>query len=106
MRYVYQNSQTVRGPLCSLKYIRNERRKNYRLAVVVSKKVHKSAVKRNRIRRRLYEAMRLAAANIPAYDMVITVFHEQVATMPAEELTTMVSAQLRQAGIAKKPSTK
>lgn len=101
LRYVYQHGQTVRGPLCSLKYVRNERRQDYRLAVVVSKKVHKSAVKRNRIRRRLYEAMRLQAADIPAYDMVMTVFHEQVAEMPAGELQTLVSAQLKQAGITK-----
>lgn len=101
LRYVYQHGQTVRGPLCSLKYVRNERRKNWRLAVVVSKKVHKSAVRRNRIRRRLYEAVRLAAVNIQAYDMVLTVFHEQVADLPAEEVAAIVRAQLRQAGITK-----
>jgi ribonuclease P protein component len=106
LRYVYQHGQTVRGPLCALKYVLNDRRKNYRLAVVVSKKVHKSAVIRNRIRRRLYEAVRLMAADIPAYDMVLTVFHEQVATMPADELTAMVRAQLRQAGITSKKSAK
>ena len=104
LRYVYQHGQTVRGPLCALKYVKNERRKAYRLAVVVSKKVHKSAVKRNRIRRRLYEAVRLNAINIEAYDMVLTVFHEQVADMPAEELSKMVRAQLKQAGITKKPA--
>lgn len=104
LRYVYQHGQTVRGPLCSLKYARNERRQRWRLAVVVSKKVHKSAVKRNRIRRRLYEAVRLEAKDIPAYDMVITVFHEQVAEMPVNELTKLVRAQLRQAGITGKNS--
>ena len=104
LRYVYQHGQTVRGPLCALKYVKNERRKAYRLAVVVSKKVHKSAVKRNRIRRRLYEAVRLNAINIEAYDMVLTVFHEQVADMPAEELSKMIRAQLKQAGITKKPA--
>jgi len=99
LRYVYQNGQVVRGPLCSLKYIKNEKRKNYRLAVVVSKKVHKSAVKRNRIRRRLYEAFRLQAANIPPYDIVLTVFHDQLTDLPSEQITTMVKAQLKQAGI-------
>lgn len=106
LRYVYQHGHVVRGPLCSLKYIRNEKRPKWRLAVVVSKKVHKSAVKRNRIRRRLYEAVRLEAIDILAYDMVITVFHEQVADLPAKELTTLVRAQLKQAGILKKPSSK
>lgn len=102
LRYVYQHGQTVRGPLCALKYVRNTRRNAYRLAVVVSKKVHKSAVKRNRIRRRLYEAVRLTALDIEPFDMVLTVFHEQVAEMPSDELMKMVKAQLKQAGITKK----
>jgi len=104
LRYVYQNGKTVRGPLCSIKYSRNERRKSYRLAVVVSKKVHKSAVKRNRIRRRLYETYRLTASDIEAYDIVLTVFHEQIAEMPIEEVHAMVKAQLKQAGISTKKS--
>ena len=42
LRFIYRNGKTVRGPLCSLKYIRNTRRKTYRLSVVVNKKVNKS----------------------------------------------------------------
>jgi ribonuclease P protein component len=100
LRYVYQHGRVVRGPLTALKYVRNERRDAYRLAVVVSKKVSKSAVIRNRIRRRLYEAVRLQEPNIhTAFDMVFTVFHEQVATLAAEDLTKLVRAQLKQAGI-------
>lgn len=99
LRYVYQHGQTVRGPLTSLKYAQNDRRKDWRLAVVVSKKVHKSAVKRNRIRRRLYEAVRLNLTDAQPVDMVITVFHEQIAEIPADEITRLVRAQLKQAGI-------
>lgn len=100
LRYVYKHGQTVRGPLCSLRYTANDRRNEYRLAVVVSKKVSKSAVVRNRIRRRLYEAVRLQSAAIKGSpDMVITVFNEQVASIPSEELTKLVRAQLRQAKI-------
>jgi ribonuclease P protein component len=100
LRYVYQHGQVVRGPLTSLKYSPNPKRKSYRLAVVVSKKVSKSAVVRNRIRRRLYEQFRLqSAAFTSPCDMVVTVFHEQVATMPAAELSRLVAAQLRQAHI-------
>jgi ribonuclease P protein component len=68
--------------------------------VVVSKKVSKSAVVRNRIRRRLYEAFRLQEQSVQKpYDMVLTVFHEQMATLPASDLQKLVRAQLKQAGI-------
>lgn len=98
LRYVYQNGQTVRGPLTAVKFVPNPKRTSYRLAVVVSKKVNKSAVVRNRIRRRLYEAVRILSVR-NSFDVVITVFHEQVATMPADELQRLVKAQFKQAGL-------
>lgn len=83
-----------------MKYVENPKRKEYRLAVVVSKKVHKSAVVRNRIRRRIYEAVRLEAVNMAgAFDIVITIFNDQVATIPSEDITRLVRAQLKQAKI-------
>lgn len=100
LRYTYQHGDTVRGPLCSLRFVQNDRRKTYRLSVVVSKKVSKSAVVRNRIRRRLYEAMRHHEGDIQKpYDMVVTVFSDQVAELPADEVTRLVRAQLKQAKI-------
>jgi ribonuclease P protein component len=100
LRYVYQHGQVVRGPLCSIKYVHNDRRKTYRVAVVVSKKVSKSAVVRNRIRRKLYEAIRRqeTAITLP-YDIVITVFHEQVVNLTGEEVDKLVYTQLKQAKI-------
>jgi ribonuclease P protein component len=100
LRYVYRNGKTVRGPLCAMKYIDNPKRAEYRLAVVVSKKVHKSAVVRNRIRRRIYEAVRLEAPAMKgAFDIVLTVFNDQIATIPSAEVTNLVHAQLKQAKI-------
>lgn len=75
--------------------------------MVVSKKISKSAVVRNRIRRRLYEAVRLVEDQIEQpRDIVITVFHEQIKDITAEEVTKLVKAQFRQAGIisGKKPA--
>lgn len=100
LRFVYRNGQTVRGPLCALKFVTNPKRQEYRLAVVVSKKVSKSAVVRNRIRRRIYEAVRLEAPNIKSpHDMVITVFNEQVASISSEDVAKLVHSQLKQAKI-------
>ena len=57
VRNVYQKGKTIRGPKMSLVFVDNDRGFT-RVAVVVSKKVMKTAVGRNRIRRRVYEAIR------------------------------------------------
>lgn len=96
---VYRHGQTVRGQLLSLKYMPSNRQ-TYRVAVVVSRKVHKSAVVRNRIRRRVYECVRLSAGEFRApHDLVFTVFSERVADMPHEELAAMVRKTLQKAGV-------
>jgi ribonuclease P protein component len=103
LRYIYRNGKVVRGPLCSLRYIKNTRRKDYRVSVVVNKKVSKSAVVRNRIRRRLYEQVRLTEPLIKnPYDLVITVFSDQINALSTEELNRMVKAQLFQSGVIEK----
>lgn len=103
LRYVYQHGQTVRGPLTAIKFAENSRRNTYRVAVVVSKKVSKSAVRRNRIRRRLYEAIRKQETTITKpYDIVFTIFHEQIADIPSKEVDLIVKAQLKQAKITTK----
>ncbi len=100
LRYVYQNGQTVRGQLIALRYIVNNRRKAHRLAVVVSKKISKSAVVRNRIRRRIYEIVRSNQDKINGpYDLVITVFNVQCSDMEYKELEQQILAQFKQAGV-------
>ncbi len=103
LKHVYKNGTTVRGPLFGLKALPNPKRDSYRLAVVVSKKVNKSAVARNRIRRRLYEAVRqLEGDIIRPYDIVLSVFHSSVIDEPAESLARQVRKQLADAGILAK----
>lgn len=58
LRYVYKNGHAKHGSMMTVKATVNERRNAPRIAVVVSKKVLKSAVGRNRIRRRIYEIFR------------------------------------------------
>lgn len=100
LRFVYQNGKTVRGQYGTIKYVKNSRRKDYRMAVVVSRKVHKSAVVRNRIRRRIYEIVRVHESLISEpYDMVFTAFSDQIATMDSAELRDRILAKMREAGI-------
>ena len=104
LRYVYSQGQVVRGPMISLKFTQNPKRSSYRLAVVISKKVLKSAVDRNRLRRQIYEQVRLLEPAITEpYDLVVTVFNEQIMNLGQGELATMVAAQLRQAGVLQEP---
>ena len=100
LKYVYKNGSTVRGPLFAIKFVQNPQRDTYRLAVIVSRKVNKSAVGRNRIRRRLYEAVRNLEGDIlHPYDIVLTVFHSSVLQEPAGALSRQVKKQLADAGI-------
>ena len=104
MRYVYQRGQTVRGGAIGLRYAVNTRRPGYRLAVVVSRKVSKSAVVRNRIRRRVYEIVREHAGQLTQpLDLVYTVYGEDIAAQPHDALKRLVLSLLDKTG-ARRPS--
>lgn len=100
LRYTYQHGDSVRGSLCVLKYSRNPRRTTYRAAVVVSKKVSKSAVVRNRIRRRVYEVVRTMIVPNQPYDLIFTVYSDRLAVMPIDELHAVIFDKLTAAHIA------
>lgn len=87
---VYRDSKSSRSEALTLKYS-PPKYDHYRLAVVVSKKVNKSAVVRNRIRRRLYEQFRVLHKNntLPAKDMVLSVYDDKIATLSHTELSSI-----------------
>ena len=91
LRYVYKNGTAIRSRLITIKYIANPHRKHSRFAVVVSKKVHKSAVGRNRIRRRVYEIIRQELPKFKApHDVAIMVFSSELISLPSNELHEMI----------------
>jgi len=105
LRYVYKNNKTVRSQAIVLKFTHNPKRKYPRFAVVVSKKTLKSAVGRNRIRRRVYEVLRTHLDEItPNSDVVLLVVSPELRTMPANELETSVLELLIKAGLYKSTS--
>ncbi len=102
LRYVYKNGRNVSGQLMGIRSCANPRRKNYRIAVVVSKKVHKSAVVRNRIRRRAFELCRLRSDRLlGGHDIVITIYSDTVANMPIAELEQQFDSLLERAELVK-----
>ncbi|HYG84378.1 MAG TPA: ribonuclease P protein component [Verrucomicrobiae bacterium] len=100
LRYVYKHGKTERNRTLTLKYSKNPHRKRPRVAVIIGKKVIKSAVKRNRVRRRIYEVIRLELPRIKEpYDIALTVYSPEALVMPAPELKVQVVSLLEQAGI-------
>lgn len=80
-----------RAAYFSVYYAPSKKRSTYRMAVVVSKKISKSAVVRNRIRRRLYEAVRTNKLldDYPV-DVVFVVHQETVAYLDSAELAQQI----------------
>lgn len=98
LNFAYRRGKTVRFGGLLLRYAPNPRQQTWRAAVVVSRKVAKSAVTRNRIRRRVYEQLRLTVPEeLPPHDLVITVFDASLADMPAAKLQSRVSRLLKTA---------
>lgn len=100
LRYLYHHGQTARSRNLMVRYTPNEQRAHSRVAIIVSKKVFKAAVKRNRVRRRIFEIVRHDFPRINAtYDITITIFSPDVITLPQETLLAevrqlMVTAKL------------
>lgn len=62
-----------------------------RMAVVISKKVIKSAVGRNRVRRRVYEALRQNFEYIPKKrDYIFVVYSKDILNMPYNNLVNLL----------------
>ncbi len=104
LRYVYKNGQAVRTHFATLKSSTNPRRTKSRIAVVVGKKILKSSVGRNRIRRRIYEYIRQQIPRLSQnFDIVVIVSSSEFLTMPASDLATQIEDLFVQAGLYKTP---
>lgn len=96
---MYQHGKTIRRSKMSLVFTMNTRGYT-RVAVVVSKKVEKTAVGRNRIRRRVYEALRLNMDYIPKKtDYIFVVYSKEVATMPFGKLEGLLGDLVKESKV-------
>ncbi len=88
---VYRRGTTLRGNMLNLKHVPGNGSRDFRAAVVVSKKVSKSAVVRNRIRRRIYELIREhETSKLNGAELVFVVYSEQLAHIEPDKLRAMV----------------
>jgi ribonuclease P protein component len=97
VNFTYKHGKTIRTPNISLVYNNNEKGFE-RFAVVISKKIIKSAVGRNRVRRRVYEAIRL---ELPTFltpkDFIFVIYNKTVKDMPFSDLRLLVRSLLEEA---------
>lgn len=95
VKYTYRHGKAIRSPYLYLTCTKNSRR-HQRFAVVVSKKIDKTAVGRNRIRRRVYEALRTELATYDDHmDCIFVVVNKDVATLPFDELCFTIRKLLK-----------
>lgn len=100
LRFAYRNGQTVHSHICKIKYVPNARRKDSRFTIVVSKKVHKSAVGRNSIRRRFYEVIREQVPLLkPGMDVVVIIVSGKVLALPFEEINKTLQQLFHEANL-------
>jgi len=105
LRYVYKNGNAIRSRLFTIKATSNKHRKESRVAVVISKKVLKSAVKRNKVRRRLYELIRYQLPNLNGvYDIVVIISSGEILSITHIDLSEQLLQIFRQAEILKSVS--
>ncbi|HSX30384.1 MAG TPA: ribonuclease P protein component [Candidatus Saccharimonadales bacterium] len=106
VRRLHRTGKTLRlGPLLVLRYAPNLQGASYRLAVVVSRKVSKSAVVRNRIRRRLYERVRILSSSFDkSYDLILIVYDESIAKLEAAKLDLQIKELFRNAKLTSNSS--
>ena len=102
LKAVYSSGKVVRTHFATLKYITATRPVKIRIAVVVSKKVIKSAVKRNRIRRRIYEYIRIQSDKlIPGSDIVVIVTSREFLEMSSRSLQKELNQLFESANLYK-----
>jgi ribonuclease P protein component len=103
LNYVYRNGQAIHSHLFILKTIANSHRKDSRAAVIISKKILKSAVRRNRVRRQVYEyinTLLLPQLN-GVYDIAIIVSSGELFTKSHAEIFDQLDQIFSQTDIKK-----
>ena len=102
LNYVYRNGRAVHSHWFIIKLVKNPHRKDSRFAVVISKKVLKGAVKRNRVRRQVYEYVQNLIPKLNGvYDVTIIVSSGELFTAPHNDIYNQLDQVFSQFNIVK-----
>lgn len=100
LKFVFAKGEQKRGDFFAIKFTKNPRRKNSRIAVIISKKVFKHAVDRNRARRRVYEIARKSvksfAKNDKNFDIAISLYRPEINEVSHADLVAKLVPPLRE----------
>ena len=100
LKFLHKNASVSRSRYFTIKVVTNAHRKHSRFAVIVSKKVHKSAVGRNRIRRRTYEMIRAVQPQFDnTIDLAVIVTSGEALSAAYDDLNQALLAQFKELGI-------
>lgn len=103
IKYVYAKGDIHRSRFITLKTVVNQRSSHSRLAVVISKKTLKSAVRRNLMRRRIYGYLNTKLDVIPkSRDIVLIVTSAEIVSLTPSELRELVDSLFNEADLYKK----
>lgn len=102
LNYVYRNGQVARSRWLIIKTVVNPKREHSRLAVIISKKVLKGAVKRNRVRRQIYTYASTLIPNLKGvYDIAIIVSSGELFTESQPEIFEQLDQVFNQLSLKK-----
>jgi ribonuclease P protein component len=87
---VFKIGKYVHGKYIFIKYVPNKQ-KTARIAISVSTKMFKQAVKRNRIKRLLRESIQPHLTTLPNLDILIIAKKELTIDIPSKDINTDIS---------------
>lgn len=100
LKYVFGQGKTYRFKSFSMRVAPNSRRQHSRVAIMISKKVIKASPKRNTVRRRTYEVLRVLWQHIlPGHDIAMSVYDPNFLELTHDELVAEVKDALQTARI-------
>jgi ribonuclease P protein component len=98
IQHAYKQAKMYRSRYFGVRVL-EKNNDTFRAVVVVSKKISKSAVTRNRIRRRLYELLRTHRDATRKSHVIVNVYDASLAIMPTEAVQAEFLRILSKAGL-------